>query len=90
MKELSGEDLGVAGCDFVARGEAAGEVVELMVEHLQDEHGIDMPEPTVILDTYADEASLFAKLAEVFGGDTDKQTELLVQRIREELHLDVE
>jgi predicted small metal-binding protein len=48
-KEIKGSDLGIEDCDFAARGETAGDVVEEVVEHLRAEHGIDMPDADVIL-----------------------------------------
>jgi len=87
MKEVSCADLGVADCDYVARGEDAEAVVDDMVVHLEEEHDLDMPEPDVILDTYPDDDTFIQELAEVFAGEPDKQTQLVLQRLRDELNL---
>lgn len=42
-------ELGIRDCDFVARGETAGQIVKEVVEHLRTEHDIDMPDTDVIL-----------------------------------------
>jgi predicted small metal-binding protein len=48
-KTIKGSELGVKDCDFNARGETAGDVVRELVDHLRDEHAIDMPDADVIL-----------------------------------------
>jgi predicted small metal-binding protein len=87
MKEVSCEDLGIENCDYVARGEGAEEVVDEMVTHLEEEHDMDMPEPAVILDTYPDDDTFIQELAEVFTGEPDEETRLVLQRLRDELNL---
>lgn len=42
-------ELGIEGCDFLAEGEATGDVVKEVVEHLRAEHDIDMPDADGIL-----------------------------------------
>lgn len=42
-------ELGIEGCNFVAEGEATGDVVKEVVEHLRAQHDIDMPDADVIL-----------------------------------------
>jgi predicted small metal-binding protein len=49
MKKIEGSELGIKGCDFVATGETAGDVVKAVVDHLRAEHDIDMPDADVIL-----------------------------------------
>jgi len=90
MKEVSCENLGVVDCEFVAQGEDKKEVVTEMVSHLEEEHGLDLPDPDVILETYPDEETLIAKLAEIFAGGPDKETELIVNRLRNKLDIGTE
>jgi predicted small metal-binding protein len=49
-KEISCDELGIVGCDFIARGETAGDVVEQVVQHLHSEHDIDLPDADAILE----------------------------------------
>lgn len=49
MKKVGCSELGIQDCDFVAKGETAGDVVKEAVEHLRAEHDIDMPDADVIL-----------------------------------------
>ncbi len=44
-----GEDLGITGCTFVARGEAPGPIVERVVDHLRDQHAIQLPSAETIM-----------------------------------------
>jgi predicted small metal-binding protein len=48
-KEIKCSDLGVVGCDFVARGEAPGDVVEPVAEHLRSKHDLDILDADSIL-----------------------------------------
>jgi predicted small metal-binding protein len=90
MREIQGEELGVADCTFVARGETAREVVEAMTEHLEAEHGIDMPSPDVIVEDYPTEEMFLEKLSEVFTVGPDKETRITIQRMRTALNIDQE
>jgi predicted small metal-binding protein len=49
VKKIKCSELGVRDCDFVAKGESAGEIVKEVVEHLRAEHDIDMPDTDAIL-----------------------------------------
>ena len=49
MKMIEGSNLGIKDCNFVAKGESAGDVVKQIVEHLRAEHDLDMPDADVIL-----------------------------------------
>jgi predicted small metal-binding protein len=49
MKKIECSELGIEDCDFVAKGETAGDVVKEAVEHLRAEHDVDMPDADVIL-----------------------------------------
>lgn len=87
MKEVSCADLGVADCDYVARGEAAEDVVDEMLEHLEEEHDMDVPSSDVVLDTYPDDDTFIQELAEVFSGEPDQETQIVLERLRDELNL---
>lgn len=77
-KEIKCSDLGVVGCDFVARGEAAGDVVKQVVEHLGSEHDMDMPDADAILKgEVSDDPQLRHK----------KDVLLVVERLREALDI---
>ena len=80
-------DLGVADCDFIARGEAPREIVDPMVRHLEEEHGMDMPNPEVILDTYPDQDNFIQSLAQALTTKPDKETQLVIKRLRQKLNL---
>ena len=90
MIEVRGADLGIANCDFVAQGEDARTVVAQMVDHLEEEHDIDMPDPDVILGDYPDTTTLLEILNEVFSGRQDEETELVVRRLRQALNVSTE
>jgi predicted small metal-binding protein len=77
-RELSCNALGVANCDYVARGESAADVVEAMVNHLEDKHGIDMPDIEDIMQG-TDHAGVFE--------ERDPAANLMVRRMRETLNL---
>jgi predicted small metal-binding protein len=79
MREIRcGEDLGIADCDFVARGEAPGEIMHEMVEHLREEHDMDLPDAEAILQGDVDET------------DVDDKIWMVVRRLREDLETDYE
>lgn len=83
MISLSDRELGIANCDYVATGETVGDVVEDMVEHLEDEHDVDMPSVESILD--AEGSMHIADLGLDF--DLSEEAALLVRRIRTEMNL---
>ena len=68
------DDLGVAGCDYVASGETAEEVIDEMSAHLRDEHDVDLPDTELILSE--DQINL-----------ADDEEQLVVSRLREALNL---
>jgi predicted small metal-binding protein len=48
-KRISCSELGISDCDYTASGEAAGDLVKEVVEHLRKEHDLDMPDADVIM-----------------------------------------
>jgi predicted small metal-binding protein len=74
------QDLGIQGCDFAARGEAAGDVVEQVVTHLRREHKVQMPDADPILAGEATGSPLTREM--------DKGASAVVRRPREALHLE--
>lgn len=48
-KEVKLSELGIEGCNFTAKGETAGDVVKIAVEHLRSDHDMDMPDAKTIL-----------------------------------------
>ena len=97
--ELSIADLGVANDSTVITGDSPGDVVEKVVDHLRSEHDIDMPDADEIMGSFTGAAGLLGvpgggfnsgqgAIAPVGGGDdTDTDAQLVVQRLRELLHL---
>lgn len=77
--ELSGKDLGVADCDWSARGEAPADVLEQTVEHLGQEHGIELPSAKTIMEGKAAQQPIME--------DADEAVRLIVQRVYAELDL---
>jgi hypothetical protein len=75
MPKLSGEDINVSGCTYTAEGETAGEVLRATVEHLKQEHDMDLPDAGLILRNEVEENGL------------DHGTRLVLKRIRERLQL---
>jgi len=73
MPKLTGEDINVSGCRYTAEGDTPGEVLRLMVEHLNNEHGMDLPDPETILAWDEDETQL------------DRGDRLALERMRERL-----
>jgi predicted small metal-binding protein len=87
MIEVRGADLGIADCDYVAEGEDAKAVVDQMAAHLEEEHGIEMPDADVVLGDYPNTADLLLAVKEAFTGGADRETQMVVQRLREELEI---
>ncbi len=77
--ELKCSDLGVANCDFVAKGDTPGEIVEQMVKHLRQEHNIHLPDPDEILQPGSVETSMLD-----FEED-HKDANIVVTRMRQAL-----
>lgn len=77
MKEVQcAEDLGIADCDMVARGEAPGEIAGQIVEHLRQAHDMNMPDVSAIMSGGIEEA------------DVDEEVWSVVTRLREALDVD--
>jgi predicted small metal-binding protein len=78
MEKVKCSELGILDCDFTATGETAGDVVEQVVEHLNEEHDLDMPDADMILTGKVDEGTLkMLKPAAV----------LVIERLTEALNL---
>jgi predicted small metal-binding protein len=79
--KLTCKELAVKDCDLVAEGEAPADIVEQVVEHLQGEHGIDMPDVDAILTgiTTGDE---------LVASGFDKVAIVIVERLREKLGIE--
>ena len=73
------EDLGIQGCDFVASGEAAGDVVDQVVTHIRREHHVKMPAADAILTGAASSDPLTPGM--------DKAANTVIRRLRETLNL---
>ena len=78
-KETRCDELGITGCDFVARGETAGDVVEQVVQHLHSEHDIDLPDADAILEGRVGNNPTIVGSKEEF---------LIIERLRESLDLE--
>ena len=87
MRKVRGTDLGIVDCDFVAEGEDAKAVVDQMASHLEEEHGIEIPDADVVLGDYPNTADLLLAVKEAFTGGADRETQMVVQRLREELEI---
>lgn len=97
--ELNMTDLGIANDSAVITGESPGELVEKVVDHLRSEHDIDMPDVDVIMGDLTGTPGLLGVPAGGFnsgqgaiapvgaGDDVDADAQLVVQRLRELLHL---
>ena len=78
-KEIRCDELGIAGCDFVARGETVGDVVEQVVQHLHSEHDIELPDADAILEgRVGDNPNIVGS----------KQEFLIIERLRESLDIE--
>ena len=77
------EELGVYECDYVARAKTPAEAAKQIVEHLRSEHGLHLPDVDEILGG----RSLVDRLS---GGRLGKDEALVMQRLRERLHVDSE
>jgi len=76
--KITSKELGIQDCDFVATGDTAGDVVEQVVNHLRDEHDIDMPDAEVILQGEVVENPL---------SESDPAVELVVERLTSALNI---
>lgn len=77
--ELSGKDLGIADCDWSASGETPADVVRQVVEHLRQEHDIDMPSAEAIIEGKATEEPIMKS--------ADETVRLVVRRLHADLDL---
>ena len=77
-KKIDCNQLGVKDCDFTVTGKTAGKVVRRMVEHLETKHGLDLPDPDVIM---------VGDLKESVLDRIDKETTLIVKRLQERLNI---
>lgn len=78
-RELACTDLGIRDCDWVARGETAGDVVEEAVQHLRTKHNIKLPDAETIM-----EGDFFE---DPIGGTPDPAAATIVRRLQEALNL---
>jgi predicted small metal-binding protein len=69
------DDLGVTGCTFVAEGEAPGQIIQQVADHLRDKHSIDLPPTNVILKGTERTPEL------------NKAVALIIERLRTKLNL---
>jgi len=74
-------ELSVNDCNFTATGETPGEIVEQMVDHLESDHGMDLPDVDSILTgmTLADT---------LMEGRFDADAIMVVRRLREKLDIE--
>jgi predicted small metal-binding protein len=79
--ELTYVELGVKDCDLTASGETPGEVVTQIVGHLEDEHGIEMPDVDSILKG-------ITTTKEFVEGGFDQEAIMVVKRLREKLGIE--
>ena len=75
MMKISCNDLKIQDCDYEASADASGKALSDMIEHLQDEHDMRLPDAQDILE------------GDVTEGAWDDKTMLLVSRMREALNL---
>jgi predicted small metal-binding protein len=87
MKELRAGDLGIANCDYIARGEDSRALVKDLISHLRKEHNLKMPSPDVILDPRKDRPSLLGRLVATFTGGRSRGTQIIVGRLRTALDI---
>lgn len=69
------EDLNVAGCDLVARGETPADVLGQVIDHLEDEHDLTLPDPEITLEGTVDESTL------------TESVRIVVARLQEKLNI---
>lgn len=75
MPTLAGRELNVTGCTFVAEGETAADILQQMIEHLEEEHELQLPNAEAILSGKVEET------------DLTHGSRLVLERIRERLDL---
>lgn len=90
MIEVSGKDLGIDNCDFIARGKTAGDIVESMFDHLEREHDMDLPPVDETLEMYQTDVEAFDfRRAAVVNAEMplDEGVQLIIRRLKEKLDL---
>lgn len=90
MIKVSGKDLGIDNCNYVASGQTAGDVLKKMVAHLEQEHNMHMPPADDLLDLFQTEQDRFDwTLAPVVNArfPLDEGAILVLRRLKEKLHL---
>jgi len=85
--ELNCRDLGIHNCDWVARGETPGDVVEQVVDHVRKKHDIDLPDADTIMEGDFFEETI-GGAPDPFGGTPDAGAATIVRRLREALNLE--
>jgi predicted small metal-binding protein len=93
MIEVHGQDLGVEGCIYNARGETAEDVMTDMFDHLRKEHDMDMPPAEDVLEitSVPEEAANLRRGVVVDPSlPRDKGVQLVIQRLLERLDLSSE
>ena len=76
--KVTGKELGIQDCDFKASGDTAGDVARQVVNHLRDEHDLDMPDADTILEGNATDAPL---------DEADPGVALVVERMSSALNI---
>lgn len=86
--QISGRDLGVAGCDEVFVGPSVGDVVEQVVDHMRSEHNIKMPDPDFILEPTMDEPDIIRDVARAVTVEpVNDESAIIVRRMRDKLDI---
>jgi predicted small metal-binding protein len=80
MARIHCSELGIANCDWIASGETPGDVIDEVVAHLRDDHGIDMPDTETILEGNYIENPVM--------DDADEGVVIMIRRLRETLGLE--
>ncbi len=75
MPRLTGEDINVNGCSYTAEADTPGDVLRLMVEHLNAEHDMRLPDADTLLAWEEDDDRL------------DRGARIALERIRARLGL---
>lgn len=70
-----GKDLGVEDCTYVAKGDTVGDIIGQVKSHLEEKHGMDIPEKQAIIQNKVDRPLYTEKIW------------LLIERLRERLKL---
>ena len=90
MFKVSGEELGLIDCTYVASGEIPGDVLKDMIEHLKTTHKLDMPDAEEILknpENPGDAVLIFPKLWLETNSQMDEPVRLITERLVNKLKL---